>query len=78
MDLSDPNHFPAAQDALAAEIMAASGCAERAAICAAANYLTFPDAPDHGLGGLSNEWLAADARTALGRWKEAQAQKEAA
>lgn len=64
----DLTTWNARRDEIAAELIALTGCDERHARIAAGSYLTFPNAPDFGLGDLSDQFAAASASIALRAW----------
>jgi hypothetical protein len=66
-----PATFTARQNEIAAEMVALTGCSERHARIAAGSYLTFPNAPNYGLGGLDDQFAAASASLALTAWLSA-------
>jgi hypothetical protein len=72
----DPQEHNRRRAEMAKDIVALTGCDHDAALLASGLYLTFPDAPDHGFGGV-DAWSGAAARTALKTYLAAKVEADA-
>lgn len=72
----DPLEHTRRRNEMAKDMVAVTGCDLDTALLASGCYLTFPDAPDHGFGGV-DAWSGAAARTALKAYLAATAEAEA-